>query len=156
MKKVLLVDDEQSFLSIMSERIKSWGYEVTCAESGKEAIGFLSEDKADMIILDYKMPEMDGIETLSKIREINKTIPVIMFTAYPDQKSIKGTEGLKISAFIPKSGMFGSGEAALKVALSVMEKEFKKEEDWYPPKFIIYKKTYLQPILNTNKRLGII
>jgi CheY-like chemotaxis protein len=56
----------------------------------------------DIIILDYMMPDMDGLAVLKKIRRMDKKIPVIMFTAYPDATAIKGAEQLGVNAFIPK------------------------------------------------------
>ena len=79
--KILLVDDEQDFRKIMSERITSWGYEVGSVSSGKEAVEEIKNKNADIVILDYMMPQKDGISTLKEIRQLNKEIPVIMFTA---------------------------------------------------------------------------
>jgi len=72
------------------------------------------------------MPGMDGIETLREIRKLNKEIPVIMFTAFPDKTSIEGTEALGVSAYIPKLSMFPTGESALKTALKMSEKKINK------------------------------
>ena len=126
LKKVLIVDDEVDFLIIMNERIKSWGFEVIKAARGSEALDLIKQEHPDIVVLDYKMPDMDGIQTLREIRRLNKKIPVIMFTAYPEKSVTKETEGLGVSAFIPKSGVFGSGEMSLKVALSVIEKGLKQ------------------------------
>jgi len=117
--KILLVDDEQDFLNLMSQRIESWGYEVISVSNGQEALDALMSQDPKAIILDYMMPEMDGVATLKKIRKINLKIPVIMFTAHPDKKAIGGTEKLKVSAFIPKLSTYADIQSVLKAALSM-------------------------------------
>ena len=126
-KKILIVDDEKDLLLVMGTRIKAWGYDLLEASGGKEAIGAVKQKRPDIIILDYKMPEMDGVATLKEIRKINKNIPVIMFTAFPDKRSIEGTEKLGVSAFIPKLSVFSDTLAALKTAIQMAEKRLKKE-----------------------------
>lgn len=89
--KILLVDDEVDLLELMSKRIESWGYDLIVATNGKEALDMLKSEEPDIIVLDYMMPDMDGVATLKKIRAMHNKIPVIMFTAFPDEKSIEGT-----------------------------------------------------------------
>jgi len=123
--KILLIDDEQDFLEIMGQRVESWGYELVVASCADEAMKAFGAEKPDAIILDYVMPDINGVELLRKIRELNKNIPVIMFTAYPDEKSIKGSEELKVSAFIPKLSVFTDAPENLKTALSMALKREK-------------------------------
>ena len=101
-KRILLVDDEEGILEIVGTRIKSWGYELLEAKNGKEAIGIVKAKKADLVILDYMLPDMDGINVLKEIRKINKKIPVIMFTAYPNPTAMYEAENLGISAYVAK------------------------------------------------------
>ena len=116
-KKILLVDDEPDLLKIISFTINSWGYEVITATNGREAIDVVKAQKPDIIILDYLMPEMDGIATLQEIRKFNTKIPVIMFTAHPEGIPLKGTDNLGISAFVPKA----SAEAILQTSIRMVE-----------------------------------
>ncbi len=127
--KVLLVDDEMDLIMIMGKRIKKWGYDLMEAAGGKEALTAVKSGGPDIVILDYMMPDMDGISTLKEIRKVNADIPVIMFTAFPDKKSIEGTEALGVSAYIPKLSMFPTGESALKAALNMAEKKLRKKGD---------------------------
>ena len=122
LKRILLVDDELDFLKIIGTRIKSWGYELITAENGKEAIEALKNENPDVIVLDYMMPEMDGITTLKQMRKIDKKIPVIMFTAFPDKRSIEGIENFKVSTFIPKLSAFSDVQATLKSAINMLAK----------------------------------
>ena len=98
-KLILVVDDERDFLKIISSRIESWGYKVISVSSGSDAITLIKDKKPDIVILDYMMPEMDGIATLKKIRHIDKKLPVIMFTAYPNETTmISSRNCLSVSA----------------------------------------------------------
>jgi two-component system response regulator (stage 0 sporulation protein F) len=124
-KKILLVDDEKDLLTVIGLTIESWGYEVFKAPSGREALEILKNNNPDIVILDYLMPEMDGIATLREIRKINTKIPVIMFTAHPEGIPLKGTDGLGISAFVPKA----SAEAILRTSISMVEQRLYGESD---------------------------
>ena len=66
--RVLLVDDEASFLEILAERMRARGLDVTCATSGTEAIRLAQEETYDAVVLDLAMPGLDGLETLRRLR----------------------------------------------------------------------------------------
>ncbi len=125
---ILLVDDEPDFLDIMSSIIKSWNYSVTTAPGGEEAIRLIKSKRPDVIILDYVMPGMDGITVLKEIRKTDKNIPVIMFTAHPNMKVIKGTEKLSISAFIPKLSTYSDVSSSLKSTIDMIVKTLHRKE----------------------------
>lgn len=127
-KRVLLVDDEPDLLELMSQHIELWGYDVVRASNGKDAIEAVKNKEADIVILDYMMPAMNGIETLENIRNINRDIPVIMFTAYPDEKSIKSVDKLGISAYIPKLSTYTDVKATLESALDMVAKKLDRKE----------------------------
>ena len=120
--RILLVDDEQDFLAVMGRRIESWGYEVTPVSGGKEALEVIRRKEADLVILDYMMPVMDGIKTLKEIRKIDGKIPVVMFTAHLEEKVMTGTEDLQVSAFIPKLSVYSDSQSALKTTLDIHRK----------------------------------
>lgn len=124
--KVLIVDDELDYLSLMQERIGFWGYEVILAQDGKSALAIIKEKKPEIIILDYFMPDMDGVEVLRQIRKFDKKIPVIMFTAHADIKNIKGAQELGVSAFIPKLSTYSTDiQASLRSVLAMTQKKVK-------------------------------
>ncbi len=125
MKKftVLIVDDEPDFLELMSLRIASWGYNVLKAAGGKDAVTMAREEKPEILVLDYMMPDMDGITTLKEIRKFNKKLSVIMFTAYPNTKAMEDTGKLGIQAFIPKLSVYSEVVPALKSAIEMLEKK---------------------------------
>lgn len=95
-KKILVVDDEQGILDFFNKALNKEGYEVVTALNGLEAIKLVKEGKPDLVILDIKMPGIDGIETLKRIRWLNKKTIVIMLTAYGTLDSAK--EALRLGA----------------------------------------------------------
>ncbi len=126
---VLIVDDEVDYLELMKERVESWGYAVITVTSGKEALAIIKQKLPDIVILDYLMPNMDGTEVLKQIRKFNKQISVIMFTAHPDMKNIKGAQDLGVSAFIPKLSTYSSDiQATLRSALDMAQKKIIKKK----------------------------
>lgn len=120
--KILFVDDELDFLEVMTMRIESWGYEVMVAPNGMEVIQILKERHPDIVLLDYWMPDMDGMRLLKEIRKINKKIPVVMFTDYP-YTVIDGAEEMGVSAFVPKFNSNFDIQTALKKALDMVDKK---------------------------------
>ncbi len=86
MKKILVADDEMSIRLLYSEELKEEGYEVYLASNGKEALEIVEKVPLDLVILDIKMPEMDGIEALRQIKERRPNLPVLLSTAYGEYK----------------------------------------------------------------------
>ncbi|MEW6238058.1 MAG: response regulator [Candidatus Omnitrophota bacterium] len=94
--KVLLVDDEEDFTNVLSQRLIARGLSVECAANGRTALQKAREMDFDIAILDYWMPEMDGLATLKKLREECPHLHVIMLTGHGDVKS--GVEAMKQGA----------------------------------------------------------
>ncbi|UCF30419.1 MAG: response regulator [bacterium] len=86
MKTILVVDDEESIRLLYREELEEEGYRVICASDGEEALRKVKSDSPDLITLDIRMPGMDGIEVLQRIREMDTDIPVIMSTAYGEYR----------------------------------------------------------------------
>ncbi|MFW5731061.1 MAG: sigma-54-dependent transcriptional regulator [Desulfonatronovibrionaceae bacterium] len=95
-EKVLLVDDEKDFVDVLTQRMKGKGLEVKSAYSGQEALKAVDSESFDAIILDMKMPDMDGIETLKKMKQINPDLQVILLTGHATVD--KGVEAMKLGA----------------------------------------------------------
>jgi CheY-like chemotaxis protein len=83
---ILVVDDEESVRFLYKEELEEDGYRVITAADGDEALQKVKSDQPDLITLDIRMPGMDGIEVLHLIREMDKSIPVIMSTAYGEYR----------------------------------------------------------------------
>ena len=94
---VLLVDDEKDFVEMLSLRLKEVGEKPVIAYSGKECLETLKNTDIDVVILDIKMPGMDGIETLKEIKKRFPLIEVIMLTGHGSTET--AVEGMKIGAF---------------------------------------------------------
>ncbi|MEF9438398.1 MAG: response regulator, partial [Candidatus Mariimomonas ferrooxydans] len=82
MKKILVIDDEKIVRISCERTLATEGYEVTSASSANEALELFKKNSFDLILLDIKMPDMDGIEVLKKIKEARPGTNVIMITGY--------------------------------------------------------------------------
>ncbi|HUX06235.1 MAG TPA: response regulator [Acidobacteriota bacterium] len=82
MYKILIVDDEQNLRLLYKKEFEKEGYEVILAKSGEEALRKFQEAAPHLVILDIKMPGLDGVETMSKMLSIDNKTPVILNTAY--------------------------------------------------------------------------
>ena len=96
-ERVLLVDDEEEFLEIMAERMKARDIEVTTSSSAQEAFALLEKEMFDAVIMDFMMPEINGIEALKKIKEKNPEMQIILLSGYATVQ--KGVEAMKAGAF---------------------------------------------------------
>jgi len=94
---VLVVDDEQEFLDITVKRLEKRGLKVQGAESGEKALQILLHSSTDVVLLDVKMPGIDGIETLRRIRSMKPLTEVVLLTGHASVDS--GIEGMKLGAF---------------------------------------------------------
>lgn len=83
MSKILLVDDESDIVDLLKFRLEAYKYEVSVASNGNECLAKLKTERPDLILLDLVMPEMDGYETIRRLKGLPETkdIPVILFTA---------------------------------------------------------------------------
>lgn len=84
--KILIVDDEENIRFLYEQELLDEGYEIILARDGKECLEMVKQQAPDLIILDIRMPRMDGLEAIGKIIEINKDIPIIINSAYPTYK----------------------------------------------------------------------
>jgi DNA-binding NtrC family response regulator len=95
---VLLVDDEAPFIETMKKRLTKRNLSILSAYSGSEALDVLEkESRVDVVILDVKMPGMDGMETLRRIKEAYPAVEVIMLTGHATMET--AIEGMKLGAF---------------------------------------------------------
>ena len=98
--KVLVVDDEIDFATTLAERLNIRGFESTACFCTEDAMALIhAKDIPDVVLLDLKMPRMDGMETLEEIKKYNPTIEVIMLTGHGGGISLIGAEREKHSPF---------------------------------------------------------
>jgi two-component system, response regulator, stage 0 sporulation protein F len=84
--KLLVVDDEENIRMLFKEELEEEGYQVEAASNGLEALEKLKGSSFDLVVLDIKMPGMDGIQALNEIKNLNKDQPVILCSAYGEFK----------------------------------------------------------------------
>ena len=103
-KKVLVVDDEIHIVHVVAIKLRNNGYEVITAANGDEAFELVCEEKPDIIVTDFQMPIMTGLELVEKLRrsEATKDIPVIMLTARGFAIEDEQKQDLQISEFVSK------------------------------------------------------
>lgn len=85
--KLLIVDDELLIRDLLYDFFKSRDYDIAVAESGQGALAQMEDSHFDTIILDMKMPDMDGLELASKIRAADDDVPIIFMTGYPSMET---------------------------------------------------------------------
>ncbi|MGD9015581.1 MAG: response regulator [Candidatus Omnitrophota bacterium] len=124
---VLLVDDEPDFVESMSLWLEAKGYSVSVAPNGEKAIQIVKEQAPHIAFLDIKMPGMDGIETLRRIRQINQKLPVIMITAYADEEKLVKSQELNISGFFAKDEDVKVLQDTIELTLRTYKKIWKKK-----------------------------
>jgi len=104
-KKILVVEDDESQRILYHDELSEAGYQVMLAANGREALNQLDRDKPDLIILDIVMPVMDGMETLGRIIREYRDVPIILNTAYSSYKDDFMSWGA--DAYVVKSADLG-------------------------------------------------
>jgi DNA-binding NtrC family response regulator len=95
--RVLVVDDEKSILTLLEEALTQWGYQVTAAGTGAEALAALRTQVFDAALTDVRMPDMSGLDLLREIKKRDESIEVVIMTGYPTINS--AVEALKEGAY---------------------------------------------------------
>jgi DNA-binding response OmpR family regulator len=95
--KLLLVDDEQAYVRILSKRLTKRDFDVTIAFSGIQGIQALRKQDFDVAVLDLKMEDMDGIEVLKIFKKMSPNLAVIMLTGHGSEQAAR--EGVEFGAF---------------------------------------------------------
>jgi CheY-like chemotaxis protein len=102
--RVLLVDDEPDLLNVLAEDLTDAGFDVTAVDSGTAAVEVARWEKFDVAVTDVRMPGMDGVETMSRLREIDPDLPVVVATGYVSEAmqydfAERGAAGLILKPF---------------------------------------------------------
>lgn len=102
--KILAIDDENDVLLIIKTALSSEGEDVITASNGFDGLALAEDEQPDLILLDLKMPEMDGMEVLEKLRDNEKTrdIPVIILTGISEKNKIREALNEGITYYIVK------------------------------------------------------
>lgn len=149
MKSILAVDDEEHILELLSYNLERDGYHVLKADSGEDALELLNKEKVDLVLLDWMLPGIDGIEVLRRIRAHKnmRTLPVIFLTAKGDE--ISKVVGLEVGSDDYLVKPFGVHEllARIKAVLRRSEGSFEVQETEKEEKLVI---DYLE--INRDRR----
>jgi DNA-binding NtrC family response regulator len=100
--RILVVDDEEALRIVLSAELEGEGYQVNNAADGQEAINILKRQEFDLILLDIKMPNVDGFEVLKFVKERLPKTKVIMLTGFADLKNAIESKKLGAEDFISK------------------------------------------------------
>jgi len=100
--KILVVDDQLGVRRLLFETFREDQHEVEMAANGEEAVLLLKTFRPDLIMMDMKMPGMNGIETLKQIRALDRQVGVIMMTAYGDAQNMEQAKDLGIIHYLGK------------------------------------------------------
>ena len=131
-KTVLVVDDEEVIRDFFIRTLT--GYKVLTASSGEEALNIIKNDKPDLVLLDIKMPGIDGIETLKRIKEIDRSIVVIMLSALSTLETNVAAARLGAYTFIGKPFDLEEMKSIIKVAMVSEAKTKKTNPPLHTPK----------------------
>jgi DNA-binding NtrC family response regulator len=101
-QRILVVDDEESLRTSLSMNLEREGYRVTSAADGEEAIHILHSEGFDLILLDIKMPRVDGYDVLKHVKNQNTSTKVVMLTGAADLKNALDAKALGAEEFLSK------------------------------------------------------
>jgi DNA-binding response OmpR family regulator len=102
MAKVLVIDDEQGIRDLLDTLLRRKGYDVVLAESGWKGLECFRRARPDVIVLDLKMPEMDGLTVLRQIRSLDPKTPVIILTGAGTAETEQRVRALGVSEYVEK------------------------------------------------------
>jgi DNA-binding response OmpR family regulator len=93
-KRILIIDDQETIILFLRERLEKLGFEVTSTSNAVEGLEVLSTESINGILLDLEMPIMDGLTMLNRLRQQSTTVPVVVMSADPTRSTmIKAIEG---------------------------------------------------------------
>ena len=120
---ILIIDDEPSILEVLQRVLTDEGYKALSAESGRKGIDILQKRKTDVVLLDAWMPDMNGIETLKKIKEESPEIEVILITGHGTEELVAEAIELGASDFLEKPLSLGNLLSSIEKCMSRKEKK---------------------------------
>ena len=116
--RILVVDDEAPVREVLTEYFSTEGYAVEAATSGLEALSAVSGGRADLVLLDVRMPGLDGVQVLRRIRQMSTPLPVIMVTANEDATLARETLTLGAFDYVAKPFDFDYLDRAVAAGLA--------------------------------------
>ncbi len=161
MFRIAIIDDEKGMLHFLEKLFQIKGYEVFTFETGEDGYNFIKNNQVDAVLLDVKLPDIDGSVILEKIKKVNRELPVVVMTAYGDVES--AVEFMKNGAYdyvtkpFPKEKIIELiKNCCEKYALHRENRELKKEilKTRFSPDCIIYKSKEMYEVLELAKSVA--
>jgi two-component system NtrC family response regulator/two-component system nitrogen regulation response regulator GlnG len=130
-KKILLVEDE----AVVREALRDWliddGYDVECAESGEEALERIKKEEFGVIVLDLRLPGIDGLQVFEEAKELKPKTKGVIVTAYPSKETLAKAKRLGLLDYLPKPFKVEDLEKIISGALGELEeKKIGKKHVW--------------------------
>jgi len=114
--RILVVDDERSLLKLYQKELQEEGHEVRTAVNAQEAIEYFRRERPDLVVLDIRLPGMDGLEAIGHFMSIDRGVPVVFNTAYPSFRD--NFLSWIADAYVDKSSDLGELKRTIKNLLS--------------------------------------
>ena len=102
MSKILVIDDEQGIRNLLDTLLSRKGYEVVLASNGQKGLELFRRERPDVVVLDLKMPEMNGLTVLQQIRQLNPVQPVVILTGAATAEAEQQVRALGVTEFVEK------------------------------------------------------
>ena len=102
MAKILVIDDEQGIRDLLDTLLRRKGYDVVLAESGQKGLDLFRRERPDVVVLDLKMPGMDGLAVLQQVRSLNPKQPVIVLTGAGTPEIEQQVRALGVTEYVEK------------------------------------------------------
>jgi DNA-binding NtrC family response regulator len=158
--RILVVDDEYLIRWTLQQNLEKEGYEVLLAETGEEALDKVKEEAPDLVLLDIKLPGMDGYEVLEKALRVDQSIIPIMITAFEDVEKV--VKAMRLGAFDYITKPFDFGKVRLSVQKALEASQLKREvrhlrreqRNWYGFDNIVAVSQEMERVLQIAKKIA--
>lgn len=128
MTRLLITDDEPEMCILLLQLLEKEGFEVITTHHGKEAIDAIAKNPVDLMLLDMRLPDMDGIDILQAVRKIKKDLPVIILSGYSDLDAV--VDSVKLGAVEYVSKPFRRDELISKIKKALRDVKIKEKENF--------------------------
>jgi two-component system response regulator AtoC len=158
--RILVVDDEYLIRWTLQQNLEKEGYEVLLAETGEEALDKVKEEAPDLVLLDIKLPGMDGYEVLEKALKVDQSIIPIMITAFEDVEKV--VKAIRLGAFDYITKPFDFGKVRLSIQKALEASQLKREvrhlrreqRNWYGFDNIVAVSQEMERVLQIAKKIA--
>lgn len=130
---ILVIDDDADFLDMISDMLGEEGYQVETAQTGAEALRKIQEEYYDLLLIDIKLPDIDGTQLLKRIEDTEPEIRRVVITGYPSIESAQQALNLKAHAYLIKP-------VKAEVLRKTVEQQLKERDKEFKDKYLTLKK----------------